>query len=75
MSHSIFLSPLITVNFLNKIRRLVSNTVRKDHRSATIWMAYGDCFAMALTRLKKVELYTGNPEFRAIEKEIKIVRL
>jgi predicted nucleic acid-binding protein len=38
-------------------------------------MAYADCFAVALARLRKAELYTGDPEFRAVEKEIKIVWL
>jgi len=30
-------------------------------------MAYTDCFAAILTRLKEAELYTGDPEFRAAE--------
>jgi len=38
-------------------------------------MAYADCFAVALARLRKAELYTGDPEFKVVEKEIKIVRL
>jgi len=38
-------------------------------------MAYADCFAVALARLKKAELYTGDLEFKAIEKEIKTVWL
>ncbi len=38
-------------------------------------MAYADCFAVALARLKKGELYTGDNEFKAVEKEIKIVWL
>jgi len=42
---------------------------------ATRRMAYADCFAVALARLKKAELYTGDPEFRAVEKEIKVVWL
>ena len=42
---------------------------------ATKKMAYADCFAVALARLKKAELYTGDPEFRAVEKEIKVVWL
>ncbi|MDI7262077.1 MAG: type II toxin-antitoxin system VapC family toxin [Thermodesulfobacteriota bacterium] len=36
-------------------------------------MAYADCFAAALARLQKAELYTGDPEFKAVEKEIKII--
>jgi len=42
---------------------------------ATKRMAYADCFAVALARLKKAELYTGDPEFKAVEKEIKVVWL
>jgi len=38
-------------------------------------MAYADCFAVALARLRKTELYTGDPEFKVVEKEIKIVWL
>lgn len=38
-------------------------------------MAYADCFAVALARLRKAELYTGDPEFKAVEKDIKIVWL
>ncbi len=38
-------------------------------------IAYADCFAVALARLKKAELYTGDPKFKAVEKDIKIVWL
>jgi predicted nucleic acid-binding protein len=42
---------------------------------ATRHMAYADCFAAALARLKKAELYTGDPEFKMVEKDIKVVWL
>ena len=42
---------------------------------ATKRMAYADCFAVALTRLKKAALYTGDPEFKVVEKDIKVVWL
>jgi predicted nucleic acid-binding protein len=42
---------------------------------ATKKMAYADCFAVALARLRKAELYTGDPEFRAVEKDVKVVWL
>ena len=42
---------------------------------ATKRMAYADCFAVALARLRKAELYTGDPEFRAVEKDVKVVWL
>jgi predicted nucleic acid-binding protein len=38
-------------------------------------MAYADCFAVALARLKKAEIYTGDPELKAVEKDIKVVWL
>lgn len=40
---------------------------------ASYKMSLADCFAAALAKLKKLELYTGDPEFKAIESEIKIV--
>jgi predicted nucleic acid-binding protein len=39
---------------------------------ATHKMSYADCFAAALTKLKNCELITGDPEFKAVEQEIKI---
>jgi predicted nucleic acid-binding protein len=38
-------------------------------------LAYADCFAAALAKLRKAELYTGDPEFKGIEKEVKVVWL
>ena len=38
-------------------------------------IAYADCFAAALAHLKRAELYTGDPEFRALEKDIKVIWL
>jgi len=35
-------------------------------------MSYADCFAAALALAKKAELVTGDLEFKAVEKEIKI---
>jgi ribonuclease VapC len=42
---------------------------------ATHKMAYADCFAAALAKLRNAELVTGDPEFKAVEKEIKITWL
>ncbi len=42
---------------------------------ATKRLAYADCFAVALAKMKNAELYTGDPEFKAVEKEVKIVWL
>ena len=38
-------------------------------------MSLADAFAAALTREKRAELITADPEFKALEKEIKIVWL
>ena len=39
---------------------------------ATHKMSYADAFAAALAKEKKAELVTGDSEFKALEKEIKI---
>jgi predicted nucleic acid-binding protein len=36
-------------------------------------MSLADCFAAALARDRKASLYTGDPEFKAVEGEVKIV--
>jgi hypothetical protein len=36
-------------------------------------MAYADYFAVALARLRKVELSMGDPEIKMVEKEVKVV--
>ena len=38
---------------------------------ATHKMAYADCFAAALAKMKNAELLTGDPEFAQVEKEVK----
>lgn len=38
-------------------------------------MSLADCFAAALAKREKVEIYTGDPEFRGVERESKIVWL
>jgi predicted nucleic acid-binding protein len=39
---------------------------------ATCKMSYADCFGAALAKIKNVEFVTGDPEFKEVEKEIKI---
>jgi ribonuclease VapC len=39
---------------------------------ATSKISYADAFAAALAKERKAELVTGNPEFKEVEKEIKI---
>ncbi len=36
-------------------------------------ISYADCFAAALTRIHKGELVTGDKEFKALEKDLKIL--
>ena len=36
-------------------------------------MSMADCFAAALAKQRKLEIYTGDPEFKSVEKEIKVV--
>ncbi len=40
---------------------------------ATHKMSLADCFAAALARHRKLDLYTGDPEFREVERELKVV--
>lgn len=35
-------------------------------------LAYGDCFAAALAKRHRAEVLTGDPEFRQLEKEVKV---
>jgi predicted nucleic acid-binding protein len=42
---------------------------------ATRKMSCADCFAAALARVRNSELVTGDPEFKEVEKEIKVVWL
>ena len=39
---------------------------------ATRKMSYADCFGAALAKIKNAEFVTGDPEFKEVEKEIKI---
>jgi predicted nucleic acid-binding protein len=48
---------------------------RAGEIKATKKMSLADCFAAALARELKAELYTGDPEFREVEKDVKIVWL
>ncbi len=42
---------------------------------ATRRMSLADCFAAALAKQKKAEIYTGDPEFKSVEKDIKVMWL
>jgi predicted nucleic acid-binding protein len=47
-------------------------TKQAAHYKATKKMSYADCFGAALARIKNAEFVTGDPEFKEVEKEIKI---
>jgi ribonuclease VapC len=47
-----------------------AGAIKAAHR-----MSLADCFAAALARRLKADLYTGDPEFAAVENDIKIVWL
>ncbi len=38
-------------------------------------ISLADCFAAALAKQKKADLYTGDPEFRGLEKDIRVLWL
>ena len=38
-------------------------------------ISLADCFAAALAKQKKADLYTGDAEFRGVEKDVKVVWL
>jgi predicted nucleic acid-binding protein len=42
---------------------------------ATNKLSYADAFAAALAKIKNAELITGDPEFKELEKEIKVTWL
>jgi predicted nucleic acid-binding protein len=42
------------------------------HYKATKKMSYADCFGAALAKIKNAEFVTGDPEFKEVEKVIKI---
>lgn len=35
-------------------------------------LAFGDCFAAALAKLRDIEVVTGDPEFKQLSREVKI---
>ncbi len=36
-------------------------------------MSLADCFTAALAKLRHADLYTGDPEFKRVEREIRVV--
>jgi predicted nucleic acid-binding protein len=57
-----------------KVVEADQDLTREAARFKTIHkISYADCFAAALARLRKADLVTGDREFKAVEKEIKIL--
>lgn len=48
-------------------------TIEAAKLKAKYPVAYADCFASALAIKKNIRLITGDPEFKRLEKEVKIV--
>ena len=67
----------------HKLLGLPIEIVSADHAMAELAgeikasnrMSLADCFAAALAKQRKLEIYTGDPEFKAVESELKIVWL
>jgi predicted nucleic acid-binding protein len=38
-------------------------------------MSLADCFAAALAKQKNADVYTGDPEFKAVEKDVRVIWL
>lgn len=57
------------IDFVDADRTL---TLAAAHLKAQYPLSYADAFAAALTMLEKGILLTGDPEFRALEKELTI---
>src|SRR3989304_4279758 len=73
-------SPNIADRYIQEIEGMAIDIVDANWqitRQAAIFKAngnisYGDCFATALTKIRRAELITGDKEFKLLEKEIKI---
>jgi predicted nucleic acid-binding protein len=64
--------PTLPIEFHPATRELADGAADFKSRHA---LSLADAFAVALAKQKKAELVTGNPEFKAIEKEIRILWL
>jgi ribonuclease VapC len=62
----------LPIDFHSTNRALADNAA--DFK-ARFKMSLADAFAAALAQEKKAELVTGDPEFKALEKEIKVIWL
>ena len=62
----------LPIHIINADQRLAeaAGEIKAFHK-----MSLADCFAAALARQQKADLYTGDPEFKEIEGEQKIVWL
>ncbi|MEX2162295.1 MAG: type II toxin-antitoxin system VapC family toxin [Anaerolineales bacterium] len=73
-------SPTTADEYVQEIETMAIEIVDADWiltRQAALYkvagkIAYGDCFAAALSKIRKAELVTGDREFKSLESEIKI---
>ena len=66
------------IKFINTLPIEIVDVDKEIARQAALYKAqkklpYADCFAAALTKLRKGELVTADKEFKAIEGEIRIL--
>ncbi|MBI1800942.1 MAG: type II toxin-antitoxin system VapC family toxin [Chloroflexi bacterium] len=68
------------VRELENLRVEVVDATREITRQAAIYkvkggIAYADCYAAAVAKLRRAELVTGDPEFKPLEGDVRIVWL
>jgi predicted nucleic acid-binding protein len=76
-------SPETADHYIDEIRSMAIEVVDADWqlaRQAAVFkangnIAYGDCFAAALAKLRGAEVVTGDKEFQVLENEIEILWL
>jgi predicted nucleic acid-binding protein len=61
--------PIEIIDADQKLAELAGG-IKVSHR-----ISLADCFAAALAKQRKAELYTGDTDFRSVEKEIKVIWL
>jgi predicted nucleic acid-binding protein len=75
--------PLVADRFINDIDKMAIEIVDADVEltmlaakfKAKHAMAYADCYAAALARLRKADLVTGDREFKLVAGDVKILWL
>lgn len=62
----------LPIDIINADQELaeIAGEIKVSHK-----MSLADCFAAALAKQKKIEIYTGDPEFKEVTDEVKVVWL